>query len=152
MRIGALLFAIAILGACEKASGDSVAPDGEGAAAQADEVPDDAFEITITNRCPDPWRYYVAPAESGEAATAAESEIVPEDQYTILQPNSPMKQQLRPGDVVWLVNRNNESTATGFQTKEEGSGGRLEITPACDGVKRVRMAPPDAAPTAAPAE
>lgn len=108
--------------------------------------PADAFEITMINRCAEKWRFYVAPAaaggDSGEASpTAAESVVVPDDQYTLMQPGASLKQTLGPGDVIWLVNRKGESTATGFASKAEGEGGRVEINPDCETIKRVRMAP-----------
>jgi hypothetical protein len=143
-----LLALLSPLPACEPSSSEATAsPDDADAAAAEDEAPPaDAFEIDIINHCAEKWRYYVAPADSGGAAgggaTAAESVVVPDDEYTFLQPGQSTRQQLRPGDVIWLVNRKGESTATGFQSKAEGDGGRVEINPDCETIKRVRMAPP----------
>jgi hypothetical protein len=142
--VRARLVVFLLLSGCERASSDgaSVDPDS-GASEAAASPPADSFEISILNRCPQKWRYYVAPAASqGHGQTAAESEVVPESEYTFLEPGVAVQQRLRPGDVVWMVNQQGESTATGFQTKAEGEGGRLEVTPACDGVKRVRLVMP----------
>lgn len=143
-------FAAALmLSGCERASSDaSTSPDDAAdAEAGAEKAPPaDSFEIGIINRCAEKWRYYVAPAEGGGGgdggATAADSVVVPEEQYTFLQPGESVRQRLGPGDVIWLVNRKGESTATGFQSKAEGEGGRVEINPDCETIKRVRMAPP----------
>jgi len=147
-----LLFAVPLLlAACERAAADGSANPDDAAsgsdAAEEEAPPADSFEIDIINHCAEKWRYYVAPAESGDGgggATAAESVVVPEDQYTFLPPGESVRQRLRPGDVIWLVNRKGESTATGFQSKGEGEGGRVEVNPDCETIKRVRMAPPGA--------
>lgn len=145
-------FAVLVLiGGCERADATASAnPDANAdSGAQAEVAPEappaDAFEIGIINRCAEKWRYYVAPAEGGggeAGATAGASEVVPDEEYTFLAPGESVRQRLRPGDVIWMVNRKGESTATGFQSKAEGDGGRVEINPDCETIKRVRMAPP----------
>lgn len=150
-----LLAVFSSLPACDRSgsggsggSGGSASPDDANAdvpAAEEEAPPEDGFEIGIINHCAEKWRYYVAAAASGDGAgggaTADESVVVPDEDYTFLGPGASVRQQLRPGDVIWLVNRKGESTATGFQTKAEGDGGRVEINPDCETIKRVRMAP-----------
>ena len=137
-----LLSSCLLVLACEKSSSDASVDPQTGAEARSAEAVDDpeSFEITIINRCPEQWRYYVASA-GGEWTTAHDSKVVADDEYTFLEGGEQTKQRLGPGDVIWLVNRKGESTATGFDSRAEGEGGRVEIQPACDGVKRVRLAP-----------
>lgn len=144
-----LCFALlSLLCACERTSSDaSIDPDeattADGGAASSQAPPADSFEISIINRCAETWRYYVAAAvpEGGGGATASESQVVPKDQYTFVEPGASVSQRLGPGDVIWMVNRKGESTATGFQSRAEGEGGRVEVNPDCETIKRVRLAP-----------
>jgi hypothetical protein len=134
-----LLAGLSLVG-CAKGGAGVPASVDPAAPAEPAPPPADTFEIAVVNRCSEPWRYYVAAAQS-EGATAPSS-VVPEADYVQLAPGEQRAQTLRPGDVVWLVNRNGEATAAGFATREEGQGGRIEVQSGCDGIKRVRMAPP----------
>lgn len=141
----AVLTSCLLLFACDKSSSDaSVDPESgdqaESSSSGIAAADPDSFEITMINRCPEQWRYYVA-AAGGDGATAQESTVVADEEYTFLEGGEQTKQRLGPGDVIWLVNRKGESTATGFDSRAEGEGGRVEIQPDCDGIKRVRLAP-----------